>query len=394
MDKSLSFANTEIAFSYKSDNDLKKSYLIFSSVKNKMLVKLGTNMVKFALKVKAPVKGIIKKTLFQQFCGGENIEDCEKTIQILAKHNVHTILDYAGEGEGNDKTFELTTNEIIKTIHKATGNNNIPFSVFKPTGIAPIDILTKKQAGASLSTKDQDALEKAKNRFFRIGEVAYKNNVQLFVDAEDSWIQDPIDTWVYEMMRKFNKERPIISNTYQLYRVGMLDNLKKAIDTARKEGYFMGAKLVRGAYMEKERLRAQTKGYPDPIMPDKDSTDKQYNDAIMLCVENIDIMSFCNGSHNEESNMLLTKEIETRNLKKDDSRIYFAQLYGMSDNISFNLAHAGFNVVKYVPYGPVATVLPYLFRRAEENTSIAGQSGRELNLVSMELKRRRSVNHV
>lgn len=390
MTKKLSFADTQIAFSYKSDLDLKKSYLIFSSVNNRMLVKLGTNMVKFALKVKAPVDGIIKKTLFQQFCGGESIEDCENTVNILAKYGVGAILDFSIEGKGNDETYDTTTEEILRTIDMAGTKNSIPFSVFKPTGISSGALLEKIQLGLQLSDAEEIAYQRVRDRYFKIGKYAYEKNVRLFIDAEDSWYQDPIDALVYEMMAEFNKEKPIIFNTYQMYRVSMFENLKNAIETGREKGYFIGAKLVRGAYMEKERERAEENGYSDPIMPDKEATDKQYNDALKLCVENIDRISFCNGSHNEESNLILTELMAAHGISEDDKRIHFAQLYGMSDNISFNLAHAGYNVVKYLPYGPVASVMPYLFRRAEENTSIAGQSSRELNLVRKELKRRNS----
>ena len=393
MKSDISFTDTSIAFSSKSDRELKKSYLLFSSINNPTLSKLGANIVKFALKVKIPVKGIIKNTVFAQFCGGESIDQCDQTIEKLAKYNIKTILDFAAEGESGVEHFDETVDEILKTIDKATGNSNIPFCVFKPTGIASKDLLEKIQLRQSLNDHESKEFEKIRMRFDTIAKSCFENNVRLYVDSEDSYYQNPIDDLVYELMAKYNRDKVIVFNTYQMYRVGMLDNLMKANERGKTEGFFVGAKLVRGAYMEKERERALERGYPDPIMSNKDSTDQQYDDALQYCVEHIDTMELCSGSHNENSNMLLTRLIEQLGLKRGDSRIYFAQLYGMSDHISFNLANAGYNVVKYVPYGPVETVMPYLFRRAEENTSIAGQSSRELELITKELKRRRTRNN-
>ncbi len=391
MKSPISFANTSIAFSYKSDKELKKSHLLFSSINNPLLSKLGANIVKLALKVKFPVKGIIKNTVFQQFCGGETIDQCDATIARLANYNIKTILDYAAEGDSGVNSYDVAVDEILKTVTKAAGNPNIPFSVFKPTGIASKNLLEKIQSGANLNVREADEYKVIKARFDKIASACYENNVQLYIDSEDSFYQDPIDTMAYELMARYNKKQVIVFNTYQMYRVGMLENLKKANEAGRAGGYRVGAKLVRGAYMEKERERAEEKGYPDPIMPDKKSTDKQYEDALRCCIENIDYMELCSGTHNENSNYLLVELMSKHNLENNDQRVFFAQLFGMSDHISFNLAKAGYNVVKYVPFGPVETVMPYLFRRAEENTSIAGQSSRELELIKTELQRRKAL---
>jgi len=390
MKSNISFVDTSIAFSYKSDKELKKSHLLFSSINNPVLSKLGANIVKFALKVKIPVKGIIRNTVFEQFCGGETIDQCDATIAKLAKYNIKTILDYAAEGDSGVASFDSTVQEILKTVEKATGHPDIPFSVFKPTGIASKKLLEKIQLGERLSEKEKEEFEATRKRFDIIARACYDNDVKLYIDSEDSFYQDPIDELVYALMAKYNREKVIVFNTYQLYRVGMLERLIKANEEGRKKGYHVGAKLVRGAYMEKERERAEEKGYPDPIMPDKKSTDKQYDEALKYCVDNIDNMELCSGSHNENSNYLLVELMQQKGLQKNDPRIYFAQLYGMSDHISFNLANAGYNVVKYVPFGYIETVMPYLLRRAEENTSIAGQSSRELELIRKELKRRRN----
>jgi len=389
MKSNISFTDTSIAFSYKSDNELRKSHLLFSSINNPILSKLGANIVKIALKVKLPIKGIIRNTVFQHFCGGETIDQCDATIQKLADYSIKTILDFAAEGDSGEESYDLAVLEIMRTVEKASTNSNISFSVFKPTGIASKKLLEKIQLGKSLNEREKVEFEAIRKRFDTIAKKCQESNIQLYIDSEDSFYQDPIDDLVYELMEKYNKQKAVVFNTYQMYRVGMLDNLKKANERGYEKGYHVGAKLVRGAYMEKERERAEEKGYSDPILPDKKSTDQQYDDALRYCVENIDNMELCSGSHNENSNYLLTELIEKHKISRDDKRIYFAQLYGMSDHISFNLANAGYNVVKYVPYGPIETVMPYLFRRAEENTSIAGQSSRELELITKELKRRK-----
>jgi len=390
MKSNISFSDTSIAFSYKSDKELKKSHLLFLSINNPVLSKLGANIVKFALKVKIPVKGIIRNTVFEQFCGGETIDQCDTTIAKLAKYNIKTILDYAAEGDSGVDSFDNTVDEILKTVEKATGHPHIPFSVFKPSGIASKELLEKIQLGKKLSEKEEGEFEATKKRFDKIARTCFDKDVKLYIDSEDSFYQDPIDAMTYELMAKYNRQKVIVFNTYQLYRVGMLENLMRANEEGRKQGYHVGAKLVRGAYMEKERERAEEKGYPDPIMRDKQSTDKQYDEALQYCIDNIDNMELCSGSHNENSNYLLVDLMQKKGLKRDDQRIYFAQLFGMSDHISFNLANAGYNVVKYVPFGFIETVMPYLLRRAEENTSIAGQSSRELELIRKELKRRQN----
>ena len=388
----ISFDDTLIAFSSKSDKDLKRSYALFAVMDKNLIVKLGTFFVNAALKFKLPVKNLIKSNLFNHFCGGESITDSEKTVMELAEYNIGTILDYAVEGENTELAFDHTADEIIRTIHRAKGDPNIPFCVFKPTGMASIDLLEKVQSGESLSSSEQNQFENIRKRWDRVCGESYKNRVKIFIDSEDSFIQDPIDELTYELMEKYNKEETIVWNTYQLYRVGMLDNLEMALQRSKEKKYFFGAKLVRGAYMEKERERAEEKGYPDPIQPDKPSTDQAYDDALRFCIKNKDLVSVCSGSHNENSNYLLTELMAEAKMENNDDRVYFAQLYGMSDHISFNLAKAGYNVVKYVPYGPVESVVPYLMRRAEENTSIAGQSSREFLLIKNELKRRRNLS--
>ena len=388
----ISFDDTLIAFSSKSDKDLKRSYALFAVMDKNLIVKLGTFFVNAVLKLKLPVKNLIKSNLFNHFCGGESIEDSEKTVMELAEYNIGTILDYAVEGENTESAFDHTAEEIIRTIYRAKDDPNIPFCVFKPTGMASIDLLEKVQLGKPLNPAEQTEFENIRKRWDKVCGESYKNGVKIFIDSEDSYIQDPIDELTYELMEKYNKEKAIVWNTYQLYRVGMLDNLEQALKRAKERKYFFGAKLVRGAYMEKERDRAVEKGYADPIQPDKPSTDQSYDDALRFCIENKDLVSVCSGSHNENSNYLLTDLMAATGMSNDDERVYFAQLYGMSDHISFNLAKAGFNVVKYVPYGPVESVVPYLMRRAEENTSIAGQSSREFLLIKKEIKRRKSLS--
>jgi len=386
----VSFENTTIAFSAKDDKSLKKAYFLFSIINYSWLVKIGINLAKIAFKLGLPIKKIVKETIFALFCGGESIKDCSDTIRSLSQFHIGTILDYAEEGTKNEQSFEATTQEVISSIHKASISFDIPFSVFKPTGVAPFKLLAKIQNNEPLSKAEQEAFQRVQDRFDRICRTAYEKNVRLMIDAEESWIQQPIDDLVVQMMAKYNKERAIVYNTYQIYLKDKLHQLKMDLRKAAVKNFYLGAKIVRGAYMEKERKRAQKLGYPDPIQPDKATTDDDFDKALKYCIQNKKKIAFVAGTHNEYSCYYLTVLIEKYNLKPSDPHIYFAQLFGMSDHISYNLAKLGFNVAKYVPYGPVEKVMPYLFRRAEENTSITGQSSRELTLIKRELKRRKT----
>jgi proline dehydrogenase len=382
------FDDTEVAFSYKSDAELRNANLIFSLVNNPTISSAATGLVKASLAMKLPVRGLVRATVFKHFCGGETIDQSDKTIQSLFRFGVGTILDYSVEGEKNEKGFEKTDQEIINTIEKAKNNPAIPFSVFKVTGLASVDLLEKMQGKEVLSIQESAAWEQVRLRVDRICKKAFDCNVPVLIDAEDSWIQNPIDDLAGEMMAKYNGKRAIVFNTFQLYRSDMLGNLKKAFQHAVGQNYFLGAKLVRGAYMEKEVERALKLGYASPIHPNKEGTDEAFNQGLAFCIENKQQISVVCGSHNEYSNQYLASLMDKHELKHNDPHVWFAQLLGMSDNISFNLAKAGYNVAKYVPYGPVESVMPYLLRRAAENTSVAGQSSRELSLIRKELRRR------
>lgn len=384
------FDDTAVAFSYKTDAELKKANLIFTVVNNPVTSSLATSLAKWSLALRLPVKGLIRSTVFKHFCGGETIDQSDKTAQSLFKFGIGTILDYSAEGEKNETGFERTDQEIISTIEKAKGNPAIPFSVFKTTGLAAFDLLEKVHAKEKLSKEDEEAWERVRQRVDRICKKGYESNVPVLIDAEDSWIQNPIDELAYDMMTKYNRQKAIVFNTYQMYRADMLGNLKNAFQQAANQNYFLGAKLVRGAYIEKEAARAEKFGYTNPIHPSKEATDEAFNQGLTFCVENRDRISLMCGSHNEYSNQFLASLIEQHGLKHNDPHIWFAQLMGMSDNISFNLAKVGYNVAKYVPYGPVESVMPYLLRRAAENTSVAGQSSRELSMIRKELNRRRN----
>jgi len=388
----IKFENTEVAFGGKTNSDLKWSYILFNLMGKPWLVKFGKIATDIAFKLHLPIKGIIKKTIFKQFCGGENISDCEQKTADLGQFNIGTILDYSVEGKTSNEDLDHSKDEIIRTILKAKTSSNIPFSVFKPTGIARFDLLEKtNNLDTDLSQKDKEELAMAMRRVDAICKAAHDAKVPLFIDAEDSWIQDGIDRMVNAMMAKYNKEEVIIYNTIQMYRHDRLKFLKQSHQTAKANGYKIGMKIVRGAYMEKERARAIEMNYTDPINPNKPETDKCYDAAVKYCIENLNDISFCAGTHNENSSAQLVQLIENNNIDKTDKRVYFAQLLGMSDHISFNIAHNGFNVAKYVPYGPIEEVMPYLIRRAEENTSVAGQMGRELSLIVKEKKRRKAL---
>lgn len=385
----VSFEDTDVAFAYKSDADLRKANFIFSMVNHPWIAFLATGFVKFAFKAGLPIEGIIKKTAFDHFCGGESIEESEEVIQLLGQYNIGTILDYSVEGEKSESGFDVTMGEILSNLEKAHHAPHIPFCVFKVTGLASAALLEKINAGLTLAPEEAAAFERVRMRVDKICETAFNYSVPVLIDAEETWIQDPIDALADEMMAKYNRAAAMVYNTYQMYRTSAMENLVHDYANAAQGDYYIGAKLVRGAYMEKERARAKEMQYPSPIHPDKAATDKAFNDALDFCVGHIERIHIMCGSHNEYSNALLTERMAEKALMPDDARIWFAQLYGMSDNISFNLAKAGYNVVKYVPYGPVKSVMPYLLRRAAENTSVAGQSSRELTLIRTELKRRK-----
>ena len=387
--KPLSFENTEIAFQSKSTKQLNKSYWLFKLVSNNTLVKVSPFLLKIAFALRLPIKGLIKQTIFEQFCGGESIENCDKRIQSLAKFNIGTILDYSVEGKSIEDDFNRVTRETTQTILKAKENDNIPFAVFKISGLARLELLEKvSNSKMELNKEEKKEFKRVKERINLICKTAYKNNVRLFIDAEESWIQDAIDEIVISMMRKYNSERAIVFNTLQMYRWDRLAFLKQSYADAENGNYFLGLKIVRGAYLEKERERAKKMGYPSPIQKDKESCDNDYNLALRFCMNHIDKIALCAGTHNEQSSILLTQLMDENNILKNDQRVYFSQLLGMSEHISFNLSNNEYNVAKYMPYGPIKDVLPYLIRRAEENTSIAGQTGRELSLIIKEKKRR------
>lgn len=387
----VNFDNTEVAFKSKSNNDLKQSYVLFKAIGFNWLVKAGPAMVNTAFKFGLPVKGIIKATVFKQFCGGESMADCDQSMNQLYSYGVGTILDYSVEGEEKEENFNYTATETLETIAKAKNNPKIPFCVFKTTGLGRFDLLAKVTAKETLTELEKVEFDRVKQRVYNICKSAHDNDVRIFIDAEETWIQTAIDDLAYEMMLAFNKQKCIVYNTLQLYRHDRLAFLKTSLADANKHGYFLGVKLVRGAYMEKERERAAKMGYPSPIQSDKQSCDKDYDDSLRFCIEHIDKISICAGSHNEQSSLLLTELMAKNGIAINDSRIYFSQLYGMSDHISYNLSNAGYNVAKYLPYGPIKAVLPYLFRRAAENTSVKGQAGRELSLILKEMGRRKKA---
>jgi proline dehydrogenase len=386
----ISFESTEIAFRVKSNSDLRKALILFRAISNRTLVTIGGLFSRFAISIRLPINWIVKPTIYSHFCGGETISDCLPTIEKLSRYKVQSVLDYSVEGGENPEQIEAALEETLQTIENAAGNENIPFAVFKPTAFCKSEVLSKKSGGEDLNPEESQEADMFRSRVDRLCNAAYKCGVRIMIDAEDSCYQDYVDEVVNEMAEKYNKEKAIVFNTYQMYRWDRLDVFRRDLETAHSKNFYLGIKFVRGAYMERERRRASEQGYPSPIHPDKESTDRDYDAALKFAVENIDRVSIFNGTHNERSSRYLTELMEEHNIARDDKRLYFSQLYGMSDHISFNLAHAGYNVAKYLPYGPVRHVLPYLIRRTEENTSIAGQTSRELSLILTERKRRRN----
>ena len=383
------FNNTELAFTNKSNFELRKAFFLFSVLDYPILTKIGNAFLLLVLKLKLPFKTIIKNTIFNHFCGGENINDCKNTFQSLKKYNISAMPEYSIEAESSLKGFENYKNDSIDIIN-FLGQEKLPFIAIKCTGLMDIHLLEKISNG-ELSYEDEE-YQIFKSRMVELCDSAIKNNVQILIDAEETWIQDAIDNLAVELMRQYNTKSSMISLTHQCYRTGTLQRIKRNMKIARENGYFYGVKLVRGAYMEKERERAKNYGYPSPIQLTKELTDKEFNDSLKFTIKNIDYSSLWVGSHNENSCKYLMELMKEHNIKKDDNRIWFSQLFGMSDNISFTLSNIGYNVVKLIPYGPIEKTIPYLIRRANENSSVKGQSNRQFTLIKNEINRRKQLN--
>ncbi|MBL7740120.1 MAG: proline dehydrogenase family protein [Chitinophagaceae bacterium] len=400
----ISFDNTEFAFEYKSDKQLKKARFLFSLMGKPWLVKLGTRLAPWSVNVGLPVKGIIRNTIFSQFVGGETLDETAKVAKKLAEYHVQVILDYGVEGKEGEDNFDHACDEFIRVIDYAGTQTNIPFMSVKVTGFARFGLLEKLdtlmnshegtlmkrylKAIDSLPADEKEEWHRVRSRMIRVCETGAAKNIGVLIDAEETWIQDPVDALTILMMDTYNKEKVVVYNTLQHYRHDRLKFLKDSYEAALERKFILGAKLVRGAYMEKERKKAEEKGYPSPIQPDKESTDRDYNAAVEFCIEHIDRIALMVASHNEQSNLLAAQLLQKKGLPLNHPHVHWSQLYGMSDNITFNLAHAGCGVSKYLPFGPIKDVLSYLMRRAQENTSVGGQTGRELRLIKKELERR------
>lgn len=384
------FNNTKVAFALKTDTELDRAYFLFKMIDSEPLVRIGTAVTNFALKAHLPVEGLIRATVFDHFCGGTTEDDCLTVVDKMFTKGVSSVLDYSVEGKEEEAQFDAALEMTLKTIEFAKERQAIPFAVFKPTGFGRFYLYEKLGEKQPLTAEEQKEWDRVVERFDLVCKAAYEKDVALLIDGEESWMQDAADDLVTEMMRKYNKKKTIVFNTLQLYRWDRLDYLKKLHEQAKAEGFYIGMKLVRGAYMEKENKRAEEKGYPTPICESKEATDNNYDTTVAYMMEHLDQMAIFAGTHNELSSYKLIELMEAKDVLKNDPRIWFGQLYGMSDNISYNLASHGYNVAKYLPFGPVRDVMPYLIRRAEENTSVAGQTSRELNLLKTERDRRKT----
>lgn len=385
----VNFENTELAFQARSDAKLARTYWLFRLIDNPFLTKWAPKALNLAFWLRLPVKGIVKKTIFELFVGGESLKETAKTSAYLDEYGVRTILDYSVEGEKNKAGFDKTRDEIIATLEHGAKHNSVAFSACKMTGLARFALMAKIQAGDPLSEKEQQEYEEVVQRMESIAQAAVANHTPIFIDAEESWIQDFIDGVAEDLMEKYNRAEPVIWTTVQLYRHDRYEYLKALIERSHERGYILGVKLVRGAYLEKENGRALELDYPTPMQPNKQATDRDYDAALTICVQNLSHVGVCAGTHNEASSQHLAQLMETHGIRHDHPYIWFSQLLGMSDHISFNLVHLGYNVAKYLPFGPVRAVMPYMMRRAEENTAIAGQSSREVALLKKELNRRK-----
>lgn len=401
----VSFENTENTFAYKSDKELRKARFLFKSMGIGPLVKLGVKLTPWAIRSGLPIKGIIRNTIFRQFVGGETLEETAAVADKLQKFGVQVILDYGVEGKEGEENFDHACDEFIRVIRYTAGKSSFPYMSIKVTGMARFTLLEKLDAAATdksgyqgkvheevLTENEKQEWKRVEQRIIRICEAAAQAGTGLLVDAEETWIQDPVDALTMRMMERFNKQNVVVYNTMQLYRHDRLQFLKDSFQQAKQKGFILGAKLVRGAYMEKERTRASELGYPSPIQPDKAATDADYNAAVEFCINHLNQISLIVASHNENSNLYTTQLLDKKELPHNHPHVHFSQLYGMSDHITFNLAKAGFSVSKYLPFGPINDVIPYLMRRAQENSSMSGQTGRELSLIRKEIKRREGKN--
>jgi proline dehydrogenase len=383
------FNNTQNAFSLKSDTELDRAYFLFKMISVQPLVRIGTAVTNFALNANLPVEGLIRATVFDHFCGGVSEDDCIPVVDKMYTKGVSSVLDYSVEGKEDEAHFDDAMQMTLKIIDFAKEKKAIPFAVFKPTGFGRFELYEKLGEGQTLNPEEEAEWNRVEERFEKVCKAAHDNDISLLIDGEESWMQDAADELVARMMQKYNKQKAIVYNTLQMYRWDRLDYLKNLYEQAKSEGFYIGMKLVRGAYMEKENKRAEEKGYKSPICESKQATDDNFDAAVDYMIQNIDKMAIFAGTHNELSSYTLMQKMNEKGISKNDSRLWFGQLYGMSDNISYNLAHEGYNVAKYLPFGPVKDVMPYLIRRAEENTSVAGQTSRELLLIKTERNRRK-----
>ncbi len=383
------FEDTATAFALKNDSELERAYFLFKLISIEPLVKIGTSITNFAIKAKLPVEGLIRTTVFDHFCGGVSEADCMPVVENMWEKGVSTILDYSVEGKDTEDPLDDALEKTLEILDFVKQKEAIPFAVFKPTGYGRLALYEKKGSGQQLTPDEEAEWGRVVRRYEKTCQKAYDLDVPLLIDAEESWMQDAADALVEEMMRAFNKKSPIVWNTLQMYRWDRMDYLKGLHERARKDQFKIGIKFVRGAYLEKENERAQERGYPTPMCGSKRETDENFNQAIAYSLDHVGEISLYAGTHNEQSSYQLMQELEARQIRKNDPRIWFGQLYGMSDHISFNLGAAGYNVSKYLPFGPVRDVMPYLIRRAEENTSVAGQTNRELELLRKERERRK-----
>ncbi len=383
------FDNTETAFQLKSDSELERAYFLFKMISMEPLVKIGSAVTKFALNVNLPVEGLIRSTVFDHFCGGVNESDCMNTVEKLFDVGVSSVLDFSVEGKEEDAQFEATTNKVIELTKISKNMQAMPFSVFKPTGLGRFKVWQKITENEPLTDAETTYWKNIEDRYHRASKAAHDCDIRLLIDAEESWMQDAADDLCEKMMEKYNKERPIVFNTLQCYRWDRLDYLKNLHQKAKTKGYKLGFKIVRGAYLEKENERAIERGYKTPICESKKATDDNFNEIMKYIIDNLNDIELFVGTHNESSTYLAMDIMKQKEISKSDDRVWFGQLYGMSDHISFNLGEEGYNVAKYIPFGPVKDVMPYLIRRAEENTSVAGQTSRELTLLKKEKERRK-----
>lgn len=378
---------SDSAFSHYSISQLRRTKVLFKILQNPLVSWFSGFVPHIPILLRLPfVKSLIKHYIFSHFCGGEDWKEVHQSALKLQKQNILSSLDYSVECKQTEQDYETTKKVLLNVLEEAKNLSHIPFCVLKITGLGRFALLEKIHNGQTLSDNEKAEWQRVQSRFDSICEKAVDCNTKLLVDAEESWIQKPIDNIVKRAMKRHNQNEPMIYNTYQLYLKAKYEQLKTDWEKAKEKGYILGSKLVRGAYMEKETKRAVKMHLPNPIQPSKAKCDQDFNDSLKFCLKHIDDFGIYIGTHNIESTQKARQLMQEYGIAKSDERVFFSQLLGMREILSYELAQQDYLVSKYTPFGKIAEVIPYLLRRIQENSSVKDQLNDEIKVITRELE--------